>query len=563
MSQNMNRHLTALEFDKILERLAQFTACPDAHELALSLRPESDIDLAQAQINQTRDAHMLLARFGGPSFGGLRNVNNAAARAGAGSTLSMRELLDVAEVLRTVRALAQWRSTNAGVETVLDPLFSALQPNKYLETKITSAIISEEEIADSASPELFEIRRKIRVQESKVRDQLDKMTHSAHYSKFMQENIITQRNGRYVVPVKAEYRGEVQGLVHDTSSSGATVFVEPMPVVEANNEIKVLRSKEQDEIERILTALSAMVGEFEQGIKNSYECAVELNVIFAKAQYAYSIGATVPLLNSDGEIELRAARHPLIDKNKVVPVDIRLGTDFDTLVITGPNTGGKTVSIKTVGLFTLMAMCGLMIPAGDRSRLSVFDEVLADIGDEQSIEQSLSTFSAHMTNIIDIMGQAGDRSLVLIDELGAGTDPVEGAALAMAVLEDLHFKGAKIAATTHYAELKAYALETPRVENGCCEFNVATLSPTYRLLIGVPGRSNALAICERLGMDMRVVDRAKELVNNENVRFEDVVDKLEENRRRMEEEHERAKELTAKARAELERAEKRLAARRR
>ena len=267
----------------------------------------------------------------------------------------------------------------------------------------------------------------------------------------------------------------------------------------------------------------------------------------------------MPLLNSDGEIELRAARHPLIDKNKVVPVDIRLGTDFDTLVITGPNTGGKTVSIKTVGLFTLMAMCGLMIPAGDRSRLSVFSEVLADIGDEQSIEQSLSTFSAHMTNIIDIMGQAGDRSLVLIDELGAGTDPVEGAALAMAVLEDLHFKGAKIAATTHYAELKAYALETPRVENGCCEFNVATLSPTYRLLIGVPGRSNALAICERLGMDMRVVDRAKELVNNENVRFEDVVDKLEENRRRMEEEHERAKELTAKARAELERAEKRLA----
>lgn len=316
MSQNMNRHLTALEFDKILERLAQFTACPDARELALSLRPESDIDLAQAQMNQTHDAHMLLARFGGPSFGGLRNVNNAAARAGAGSTLSMRELLDVAEVLRTVRALAQWRSTNAGVETVLDPLFSALQLNKYLETKITSAIISEEEIADSASPELFEIRRKIRVQESKVRDQLDKMTHSAHYSKFMQENIITQRNGRYVVPVKAEYRGEVQGLVHDTSSSGATVFVEPMPVVEANNEIKVLRSKEQDEIERILTALSAMVGEFEQGIKNSYECAVELNVIFAKAQYAYSIGATVPLLNSDGEIELRAARHPLIDKTK-------------------------------------------------------------------------------------------------------------------------------------------------------------------------------------------------------------------------------------------------------
>ena len=559
MNSKTDRHLAALEFDKILLRLADYTSCPDARELALSLRPEHNPALAQALLRQTEDAHMLLGRFGGPSFSGLKNVNNAAARAAAGSVLSMKELLDVAGVLRAVRSLTQWRSTNAGVESVLDPLFGALSPNKFLENEITSAILSEEEISDSASPELYEIRRKIRVQESKVRDQLDKMTHSAHYSKFMQENIITQRNGRYVVPVKAEYRGEVQGLVHDTSSSGATVFIEPMPVVEANNEIKVLRSKEKDEIERILTVLSSGVGEYEQQIKDSYECAVELNLIFAKAQYAYSIGATVPQLNANGEIELRAARHPLIDKDKVVPVDIRLGTDFDTLVITGPNTGGKTVSIKTMGLLTLMAMSGLMIPAGDRSRLSVFDEVLADIGDEQSIEQSLSTFSAHMTNIIDIMKTSGEHSLVLIDELGAGTDPVEGAALAMAVLEDLHFMGAKIAATTHYAELKAYALETPRVENGCCEFNVATLSPTYRLLIGVPGRSNALAICERLGMDERVVGRAKEFVDSENVRFEDVVDKLEGTRLRMEEEHERAKELSAKAEKELEEAQRRLA----
>ncbi|MBQ2774583.1 MAG: endonuclease MutS2 [Clostridia bacterium] len=558
MNNKIDRHLMALEFDKILARLADYTACPDARELALSLRPESDLHLAQSLLNQTRDAHMLLARFGGPSFSGLKNVNNAAARAAAGSVLSMKELLDVAGVLRVVRSLTQWRSTNAGVESILDSLFGALAPNKFLETEITSAILSEEEVSDSASPELYEIRRKIRVQESKVRDQLDKITHSAHYSKFMQENIITQRNGRYVVPVKAEHRGEVQGLVHDTSSSGATVFIEPMPVVEANNEIKVLRSKEKDEIERILTMLSASVGEFEESIKSSYECAVELNLIFAKAKYAYSISATLPELNDKGEIELRAARHPLIDKDKVVPVDIRLGTDFDTLVITGPNTGGKTVSIKTIGLLTLMAMSGLMVPAGDRSRLSVFDEVLADIGDEQSIEQSLSTFSAHMTNIIEIMKVSGERSLVLIDELGAGTDPVEGAALAMAVLEDLHFMGAKIAATTHYAELKAYALETPRVENGCCEFDVSTLSPTYRLLIGVPGRSNALAICERLGMDNRVVLRAKEFVDNENVRFEDVVDKLESTRRRMEEEHERAKELSAKAEQELEKAQRRL-----
>ena len=520
MPENMNRHLTALEFDKILERLAQFTACPDARELALSLRPESDIDLAQAQMNQTRDAHMLLARFGGPSFGGLRNVNNAAARAGAGSTLSMRELLDVAEVLRTVRALAQWRSTNAGVETVLDPLFSALQPNKYLETKITSAIISEEEIADSASPELFEIRRKIRVQESKVRDQLDKMTHSAHYSKFMQENIITQRNGRYVVPVKAEYRGEVQGLVHDTSSSGATVFVEPMPVVEANNEIKVLRSKEQDEIERILTALSAMVGEFEQGIKNSYECAVELNVIFAKAQYAYSIGATVPLLNSDGEIELRAARHPLIDKNKVVPVDIRLGTDFDTLVITGPNTGGKTVSIKTVGLFTLMAMCGLMIPAGDRSRLSVFDEVLADIGDEQSIDDDLSTYSSHLLNMKNMLAGASNRTLVLIDEFGSGTEPIIGGAIAESILERLRSKGCYGVITTHYANIKYYASNTEGIANGAMMFDVQNIRPLFRLEIGKPGSSFAVEIARKIGLPEDIIRAAGEKAGSDHINIE-------------------------------------------
>ena len=558
MNTNLDRHLTALEFDKILQELAEYTACPDAREMALNLRPQKNLMLAQTLLNQTRDAHMLLARFGGPSFSGLKNVNNAAARAAAGSVLSMRELLDVASVLKVIRSLVSWRSTNAGVETVLDGFFTSLCPNRFLESAITDAIISEEEMSDSASPELYNIRRKIRVQESKVRDQLDKFTRSSSYSKYMQENIITQRNGRYVIPVKAEHRGEVAGLVHDTSSSGATVFVEPMPVVEANNEIRVLRSKEKDEIERILSILSSNVGNFEASIKSGYECALELNLIFAKAQYAYSINASMPIMNDKGEIELRAARHPLIDKKKVVPLDIRLGTDFDTLVITGPNTGGKTVSIKTVGLLTLMAMSGLLIPAGDRSRLSVFDEVLADIGDEQSIEQSLSTFSAHMTNIIDIMERTGERSLVLIDELGAGTDPVEGAALAMAVLEDLHLRGAKVASTTHYAELKAYALETDRVENACCEFDVKTLSPTYRLLIGVPGKSNALAICNRLGMDARVVERAKEFVDNENIRFEDVVDKLEGTRRQMEDEKKRAEQITLEAQEKLKLAEKRL-----
>lgn len=530
----------------MLEKLAEFTSCEDARENALNLRPESSLAMAQALLNQTADAHMLLARFGGPSFGGLKNVNNALSRANAGSVLNTRELLDIAGVLRVIRTLSQWRESNAGVHSVLDPLFNALAPNKYLETAIFNAIVSEDEISDNASPALADIRRKIRVQESKVREQLEKFTRSQTNSKFLQENIITQRNGRYVVPVKNEYRSEIAGLVHDTSSSGATVFIEPMAVVEANNEIRVLQAKEREEIERILYELSVQAGDFAQSIKNSYECALELNLIFAKAQYAYKIKAMPPILNDSGIINLREARHPLIDPKKVVPVDIMLGKDFDTLVITGPNTGGKTVSIKTLGLLSMMAMCGLMIPAGDRSEISVFDEILSDIGDEQSIEQSLSTFSAHMTNIINIMNAADSGSLVLIDELGAGTDPIEGAALAMAVLEALHDKGAKIAATTHYAELKAYALETPRVENGCCEFDVATLRPTYRLLIGVPGKSNALAISERLGLDGGVIARAQELVSSENKEFENVVDKLEQTRLKMEGEYEHARELAEK-----------------
>ncbi len=551
-----DKHAKALEFDKVLERLAQFTSCEDAGYNALHLKPETNLELAKALLSQTADAHMLLARFGGPSFGGLKNVNNALSRANAGSVLNTKELLDIGGVLRVIRTLSQWRASNAGVQSVLDPLFNALMPNRFLETAIFNAIVSEEEISDNASPTLADIRRKIRVQESKVREQLEKFTRSQAHSKYLQENIITQRNGRYVVPVKNEYRSEVPGLVHDTSSSGATVFVEPMSVVEANNEIRVLQSKEREEIERILFELSASAGDFAQSIKNSYECALELNLIFAKAQYAYSIKGCLPVLNDKGIVNLRMARHPLIDPKKVVPVDIMLGKDFDTLVITGPNTGGKTVSIKTIGLLSMMAMCGLMIPAGDRSEISVFTEILSDIGDEQSIEQSLSTFSAHMTNIISIINTAGEGSLVLIDELGAGTDPVEGAALAMAVLEALHAKGAKIAATTHYAELKAYALETPRVENGCCEFDVATLRPTYRLLIGVPGKSNALAISERLGLDKSVIDRAQELVSAENKEFENVVDRLEETRIKMESEFDRAKSLSDKAEKEKAEAEK-------
>ncbi|MDD6146107.1 MAG: endonuclease MutS2 [Oscillospiraceae bacterium] len=546
----MNKHHIALELPKVLDRLASFTSCEDAKEAALNLEPESNLSLVNVLLQQTADAHMLMAKFGAPSFGGLKNVNNSLSRAGAGSVLNMRELLDIAEVLRVIRSLSEWKDRNSGIVTGIDTYFTSLVPNKFLEDRITSAIISEEEMSDNASPALYDIRRKIRAASSKVRDQLDKMTRSSHFQKFLRESIVTMRNGRYVVPVKAEHRGEISGLVHDTSSSGATVFIEPAGVVEANNEIKVLQSKERDEIDRILFELSAEAGGFYQSIKSSYECAVELNLIFAKAKLAYEMKASLPLVNDKGCINLKNARHPLIDPKKVVATNISLGRDFDTLVITGPNTGGKTVSIKTIGLMSLMAMCGLMLPVSDQSEISVFDRVLADIGDEQSIEQSLSTFSSHMVNIISIIEAADENTLVLIDELGAGTDPVEGAALAIAILEKIHEKGAKIAATTHYAELKAYALETPRIENGSCEFDVATLRPTYRLLIGTPGRSNAFAISLRLGMESGIIDRAKELVSQENAHFENVIESLESSRQSFEEQRARAQELTAQAEAE-------------
>lgn len=550
----MNRHYIALELDKVLSSLSDLTSCQDAKEMAENLKPESNLALAKVLMGQTEDAHMLMAKFGAPSFGGLKNVNNALSRANAGSVLNMAELLDIAEVLRVIRSLCEWKSRNSGIETRLDSFFYGMTPNKFLEERITSAIISAEEMSDNASPALYEIRRKIRAASSKVRDQLDKMTHSQHYQKFLRDSIVTMRNGRYVVPVKIEHRNEISGLVHDTSSSGATVFIEPAAVVEANNEIKVLQGKERDEIERILFELSVEAGGFYEGIKASYECAVELNLIFAKAKLAYQMKATAPILNDEAVINLKAARHPLIDPKKVVATDISLGKDFDTLVITGPNTGGKTVSIKTLGLMSLMAMCGLMLPVKDQSEISVFDNILADIGDEQSIEQSLSTFSSHMVNIINIIEKADGKSLVLIDELGAGTDPVEGAALAISILEKIHSKGAKIAATTHYAELKAYALQTPRIENGSCEFDVASLKPTYRLLIGTPGRSNAFAISARLGMDEDIIDRAKELVSRESLRFEDVIDSLENSRQEFEKQKNEAEQLKEQAEKEKEEA---------
>lgn len=545
----MDKNHAALELPKILEMLAAHTCCDDAREMALTLEPKTNLKNVETLLSQTVDAHTLMAKFGAPKFGNLKNVNNSLSRAQAGAVLNIPELMHVAEDLRVIRSLSEWHG-NSSVKTSLDGFFESLMPNKFLEERINSAILNEEELADNASPELYDIRRKIRSASARVREKLDKMTHSGAVSKFLREPIVTMRNGRFVVPVKSEYRSEVAGLVHDTSSSGVTVFVEPAAVVEANNEIKVLQSKERDEVDRILAELSAMAGSFYASIKTSYETAVYINLVFAKAELAYDIKAAAPQLNDEGITLLKNARHPLINKDKVVPTTIMLGEDFDTLVITGPNTGGKTVSIKTIGLLTLMTMCGLMIPVTDGSKVSVFENVLADIGDEQSIEQSLSTFSAHITNIISILENAGERSLVLIDELGAGTDPVEGAALAMAILERLHINGAKIAATTHYAELKAYALQTPRIENGCCEFDVKTLRPTYRLLIGVPGRSNAFAISSRLGMEERIVERAKELVSTENVRFEDVVESLEESRREYEQRRNEAEELKRKAEKE-------------
>jgi DNA mismatch repair protein MutS2 len=466
--------------------------------------------------------------------------------------LSLRELLDTAAVLSAVRGIIRWRESCAGVETVLD--FSALEPNAYLEKRIGDAVANDEDLSDNASPELAELRRKIRAQESRVREQLEKTIRSARNSKILQEAIVTQRGGRYVVPVKAEMRGEFPGLVHDSSASGATVFIEPIAVVEANNEIRLLRGKERSEFERIVFELSAQVGGFAQSVRRSYEAAISLNLIFAKAQYAYKIKACTPELNDSGQTLLKAARHPLLPPESAVPIDIKLGIDFDTLVITGPNTGGKTVALKTLGLLSLMARCGLMLPVRDGSCAAFYKHIFADIGDEQSIEQSLSTFSAHMTNITAILAAADWESLVLVDELGAGTDPVEGAALAQAILECLREKGAHIAATTHYAELKAYALTARRVENASCEFDVQTLRPTYRLIIGTPGRSNALAISEKLGLEPQVLELARSLIAQENRRFEELVDRLEESRREMESEAEHARELKNQAREERERA---------
>lgn len=551
----MDRNYKSLELDKILELLAKESSCIDSKEQIEDIRPSFDISEVNKMLIQTSDAHMLIGRFGSPSFTGLCNVNNSLRRAQAGGTLTMGELLKISGILRIFRAVSTWRKKSESIKTELDIFFENINANKYFEDKIFNSILSEDEMADKASKELENIRRKIRLTTLKVRESLDKIIHSSKYQKYLQDPIVTIRSDRFVLPVKSEFKSEIKGLVHDTSSSGATVFIEPMSVVEINNEIRELKSKETVEIEKILTELSYEAGIFADNIMLSYTNSVSLDIIFSKAQLAYKMKASIPIMNVDGIVDLKNARHPLIDGNKVVPTNITLGIDFDTLVITGPNTGGKTVALKTLGLLTLMALCGLMIPASDNSRLCVFGNVLSDIGDEQSIEQSLSTFSAHMTNIIQILKSSNYKSLVLLDELGAGTDPIEGAALAIAILENLKYKGAKVVATTHYAEIKEFAIRTHRVENGCCEFDLKTLKPTYKLLIGVPGSSNAFAISSRLGLDYNIVKRAKDLVSSENKRFEEVVKTLEKNRMELDEKRKEANLLNIQAQKRKQEAE--------
>ncbi|MBQ5885978.1 MAG: endonuclease MutS2 [Clostridia bacterium] len=549
------KHSRVLELDKILEMLAEKTSCEDAATLARSIVPSTDIFEVNRLINMTDEAYILTERYASPSYYSLKNVKGAVTRAAAGASLSAGELLDIAEGLRTYRSLKDWFGRSEQSSPSLNHLFDGLTANRFLEDRIFTSIISPDEISDHASTALGDIRRKKRAMEASVREKLEKIIRSSTYQKYLQEAVITMRSGRFVVPVKSECRSSVPGLVHDTSSTGATVFIEPSSVVEANNDIKVLISKEEAEIDRILAEISAIAGGFADSICVSYDLAVEINLVFAKASLAYSMKAVKPIISNDGSTLLRRARHPLIDKNRVVPIDIEIGNSFDTLVVTGPNTGGKTVTLKTLGLLTLMTMCGLMIPVSEESRISIFDQVMADIGDEQSIEQSLSTFSSHMVNIIEILSDADERTLVLLDELGAGTDPIEGAALAMAIIERLREKGCRVAATTHYSELKSYAIDTAGVENASCEFDVQSLRPTYRLMIGVPGRSNAFAISERLGLPSEIVARADALIADNDARLESVVRTLEEAKHSADKERAEAQKL----RQMLDEAEKKAA----
>ncbi|MEG0941193.1 MAG: endonuclease MutS2 [Oscillospiraceae bacterium] len=535
MTELYEKSTKTLELPAVLELLAAEAVSAPAKEKALELRPSEIIYEVKRRLGETTAAKAMMVLKGSPSFGGVRDVRSSLTRAGIGGVLNTRELLDIAAVLQSARTVRAYAGGDSCGRNDIDFLFSSLMSNKYLEDKITSSITSEDEIADGASPELATIRRLMRAASSRVREALQKIISSPTYSKALQEPIITTRSERFVIPVKCDHKSSVPGLVHDVSSSGATLFIEPMGAVKANNELRELRAKEKQEIERILAELSAECGDHGSDIIQDFNVLVELDMIFAKARLSYKLNCGEPIV-SDNKVVLKKARHPLLPKETAVPIDIMLGDGTDTLVITGPNTGGKTVSLKTLGLLCVMTACGLHIPAADGSCVPVFSGVLADIGDEQSIEQSLSTFSSHMTNIVKILSCCDEKSLLLFDELGAGTDPVEGAALAIAIIENARHKGSIIAATTHYAELKVYATTAQGVQNASCEFDVESLRPTYKLLIGIPGKSNAFAISERLGLPECVITDAKMRVTDDSVSFENTIELLDEQRRLLEKE---------------------------
>ena len=543
MSELFDKSIRTLELPRVLTLLAEQAVSAEAKDRCIQVRPETEPEEVLRLLDQTDAARMMIGLHGSPSFSGVKPVAEALDRADRGGSLNNRELLIIADLLTAARRAKEYFNADAAEKTAIDHLFLSLHGNRFLEEKIKRCLPDEDTVADAASPELADIRRHMRAAQAKSRQILQKIIASPTYGKILQETIITQRDGRFVVPVKAEHKGDLPGLVHDVSATGATVFVEPMGVVQANNEYVELEAKEQKEIDRILAELSAEAAAHREDIQWDYDTMVHLDLIFARGQMSYRMNGVRPEVRRDGAIHLRKARHPLLDPKKAVPIDIELGESFDTLVITGPNTGGKTVSLKTLGLLTLMTQCGLHIPVADRSAVSVYDHVLADIGDEQSIEQNLSTFSAHMSNIVAILQEADRKSLILFDELGAGTDPVEGAALAIAVIQHVRGLGAKVAATTHYAELKTFAMTTAGVENASCEFDVETLSPTYRLLIGIPGKSNAFAISARLGLPAAVIESAKEQMSGESVRFEDVLTQLEEKRQALEKREQEADRL--------------------
>jgi len=550
MNEISAKSVQTLELESVLQMLASQCVSAESKQRALSLAPDTDKNHIRRLQEQTSAAVAYITRYGSPPFSGIRDIRPAMLRAQKGGVLNNRELLDLSSLLGTARAVQKYCDDDDQLSTCIDQLFNSLAPNRYLEDKINKAIISEDEIADESSPALSDIRRHIRNTTAKARDSLQRIISSPVYSKYLQDPIITMRGGRYVVPVRSEYKNDVPGLIHDVSSSGATFFVEPMATVQANNELRELFSKEKKEIERILAELSADAAGFYENITLNFELLVQLDLIFAKGKLSCKLDCTEPKISEDMSLELIRARHPMLDQKKAVPITLSLGVDFDTLIITGPNTGGKTVTLKTVGLLSLMACCGMHIPADSGSSVCVFENIFADIGDEQSIEQSLSTFSAHMKNIVAIAQTAAPGNLVLFDELGAGTDPVEGAALAIAVIEYVRSRGALVVATTHYAELKVYAMSTKWVENASCEFDVDSLRPTYRLLIGVPGKSNAFAISRRLGLPEEIITHAGERIKKENADFEDVISRLEEQRQQMERarlEAERLKKETEKS----------------